>query len=103
MNLIEITNDLYDIAARLRSVNDGYRVYYNARLRRYEVHDKSQRGDTLAFVVPYAELDARTIDYALYTRRENADKVLADVEDSNAKAQAANAYNAVNRIAAQLY
>lgn len=103
MYLIEITNDLYDIAARLSSINDGYRVYYNARLRRYEVHDKHQYGDALAFVVPYAELDARTVDYALYTRRENADKVLADVEDGNARAQAANAYNVVNRIAAQLY
>ena len=79
MNLIEITNDLYDIAARLRSINDGYRVYYNARLRRYEVHDKHQHGSTLAFVLPYAELDARTVDHALYTRRENADTVLADV------------------------
>lgn len=90
MSLTPITNDLYDIAARLRTINDGYRVFRNNALNRYEVHDVAQHGNTLAFVVPYHELDARTIDYALYTRRQNADNVLADIEKNNRRQNDSN-------------
>ena len=85
MHLIEITNDLYDIAARLRSVNDGYRVYYNVRLRRYEVHDVAQRGSTLAFVSPFDELDSRTVDYAMQTSVRNARKLFDELERENSR------------------
>ena len=81
MNLIEITNDLYDISSRLRGVNDDYRLYYNPQKGRYEVHS-AKRGK-LQFVVPYDELDARTVEYALYSRVENAELVFRDIERNN--------------------
>lgn len=85
--LIPITNDLFDIAARLRTVNDGYRVYYNVTLARFEVYDESRGVPTLAFISPYDELDCRTVDYAVYSRVENADRVFSDVERANAQAE----------------
>lgn len=77
--LIKITNDLFDVAARLKSVNENYIVYYNAAKRRYEVYD----GDNFAFVVPYSELDSRTVDYARKTSRQNADKLFEEIERNN--------------------
>ena len=81
--MIEITNDLFDIAWRLRSVNDDYRLYYNAEKRRYEVH--SAERNALQFVVPYDELDARTVEYARYTSVGNAKQVFSDIDKNNAK------------------
>ena len=83
--MIEITNDLFDIAWRLRSVNDSYRLYYNTQKCRYEVRN----GDTnaLEFVVPYGELDARTVEYARYTSVSNANALLEEIERNNAKVE----------------
>ena len=83
--LIEIRNDLFDIAARLTSVNENYRLYYNKKSDRYEVHNIAQKPLTLAFVVPYSELDARTVEYARFSAVQNAEKVFADIEKSNEK------------------
>ena len=81
--MIEITNDLYDIATRLRSVNDSYRLFYNTQKCRYEVRNSNT--GALEFVVPYDELDARTVDYARYTSVANAEMVFEDIEKNNAK------------------
>lgn len=85
MTLISVTNDLYDIACRLKTVDDDYRLFYNTGKRRYEVYSKSR--ETLQFVVPFDELDARTVDYALKTRVQNADSIFAEVERHNKDVQ----------------
>ena len=81
--MIEITNDLYDIAWRLRSVNECYRLYYNKEKGRYEVRNSNTCA--LEFVVPYDELDARTVEYARYTSVSNAEQVFRDIEKNNAR------------------
>ena len=81
--MILITNDLFDIASRLRSVNDSYRLYYNTQKARYEVRNSDT--DALEFVVPYDELDARTVEYARYTSVQNANALLEEIERNNAK------------------
>ena len=80
--LIEIVNDLYDISARLRSVNGNYRLFYNTELKRYEVRNGGASG-VLEFVVPFGELDARTVEYAMYSRVENADEIFGEIEKHN--------------------
>ena len=85
MSLKLITDDLFDIANRLKSVNESYAVYYNTEKQRFEVHD-SARG-CLAFVVPYDELDARTVEYALYTRVENVKQIAAEIEAHNQRVE----------------
>ena len=83
--MIEITNDLFDIAWRLRSVCDSYRLYYNTQKCRYEVRNC----DTFAleFVVPYDELDARTVEYARYTSVCNANALFEEIERNNAQVE----------------
>lgn len=76
-----VTNDLFDIASRLRSIDPDYQLYFNYKTQRYEVYDG--RRDKLAFVVPYQQLDARTLDYARFTSVQNAKNLFAEVERNN--------------------
>lgn len=78
--LREVTDDLYMIASRLKEVDPTYYVVYNLKRKRYEVHSKEQRGDTLCFVVPYDGLDARTVEYAKRTRNPSFGKLAGDFQ-----------------------
>ncbi len=94
-NLIEITDDLFDISRRLKSVDEDYRLCYNGAKRRYEVHNRKQCGSTLAFVVLFEELDARTVEYARKTRAENIELLLAEMDKHNAEQEKQNTARAV--------
>ena len=93
-----ITDDLYDIATRLTAVKESYVVYYNVDKARYEVYD-SARGNSLQFVVPYDELDARTVEYARYSRVENAKKIYEEMEKHNERVEKEQAHKAIERAA----
>lgn len=71
-----LTGDLYDICARLRELDDGYRVAYNIKTGKFEVHNVRQKGSSYAFTVPYDALDARTVSYARYSSVARLDKIL---------------------------
>ena len=92
-----ITNDLFDVADRLKSVKNSYVLYFNACKQRFEVHDGEKR--RLEFVVPYDELDARTVEYARYTRVENAKQVFDEIEAHNQRLEKAQLDEAVERAA----
>ena len=92
-----ITDDLYDIAARLRGVKESYVVYYNTEKERFEVHDSER--NCLEFVVPYDELDARTVEYARYSRVENAKRIFEEVEEYNRRLDKEQASRAIERAA----
>lgn len=102
--LIAITEDLFDIADRLRSVNASYKVYYNSAKNRYEVHSDEKHGDkdTLAFVVPYDGLDARTIEYAQKTSVANIKMLLEEIEQSNRQREKDAERDTVNKIFAEV-
>ena len=66
--------DLYDIARRLKEIDDGYFVFYSYKTKKFEIHNANQRGSTLALVLPYDRLDAR---------RERASELFAQIEREN--------------------
>jgi hypothetical protein len=79
-----VEGDVHGIAKRLREVDEAYTVFWNNAVARFEVHtgaDPSAR--TLAFIVPYEELDARAVEYAWRTRRENFDEIEREIELNN--------------------
>ena len=92
-----ITDDLFDIANRIRSVKESYVVYYNVERGRYEVHDGEKV--CLEFVVPFDQLDARTVEYARYSRVENAKQIFAEVEKHNERLEKEQASRAIERAA----
>lgn len=79
--LIPVTDDLYDVASRLKSVDENYVLYFNAQTRRYQVYN----GQSYAFTVPYDELDCRAVDYARKTAVRNADALFVEIERDNEK------------------
>jgi hypothetical protein len=98
----EITCDLLCIAKRLKNINPVYRVFFNNRETRYEVHTCALRerpsAFTIGFVIPFETLDERTLDYAFLTRKENFDALQREIEtsDSDIKASAQKSLAAAN-------
>lgn len=78
-----IENDLFGIAARLKSIDDGYFVVYDPRAGAFEVHNSRQRGDTFSLRVPYPCLDVRTVTLVQKTRAENAKRLFEEMEREN--------------------
>lgn len=77
--MIKITHDLFDIAWRLKAIDNRYELFYNNKLGRYEVWN--QRG--LQVVVPYPCLDERTVRHVQKTRIEKAEQLLLQIERDN--------------------
>lgn len=100
--LTPIKDDLFDVAKRLRQIDANYRLYFNKLLGRFEVHNHAQRGNSLAVVVPYDKLDARTITLVRKTRVENAERLLAKMEKANAKAENDAVSRVVDRCAKEM-
>lgn len=100
--LTPIKEDLFDVAKRLRQIDVNYRLYFNKLLGRFEVHNHAQRGNSLAVVVPYDKLDARTITLVRKTRVENAKRLLAEMEKANAKAENDAVSRVVDRCAKEM-
>ncbi|MCL2176803.1 MAG: hypothetical protein FWB72_02495 [Firmicutes bacterium] len=82
-HLVYIQNDLFDVSSRIKEIDSGYFVVYNARESRYEVHHSGQYGNTLALVVPYSKLDARTILLTNKSRVENKARLLKEMQKHN--------------------
>lgn len=80
-----VTGDLYSIADRLKEIDDGYFVYYSYKNRRYEVHNRYQRGHTLSLVLPYKSLDERTLRLVRKTRSERMESLVKQMEVENAR------------------
>lgn len=94
---IEITNDVFDIARRIKEIDGDYFVVYDARLDRFEVHNRRQRPDTLSLVLPYNTLDCRAIDKVLSTRAERVAALLAEMDRANEKLAEARGREIVDR------
>ena len=87
--MYEITRDLFCITQRLKQINPAYRVFWNNRAARFEVHTSNNpNAHTFGFIVPYERLDSRTLDYAQRTRKQNADALEAEINAHNAETQA---------------
>jgi hypothetical protein len=81
---IEIKNDLFDVVSELKRTDDGYSVVYNRRRGRFEVHHARCR-PTLQLVLPYKELDYRSVLHVKRTRTERMTEELCRMDEENAK------------------
>ena len=80
--MIKVTNDLFDIANRIKKINPAYRVFYNNKEKRFEVHTTA-----LEFIVPFESLDSRTLEHARKTLVQNADVFWQEMEERNNKSK----------------
>lgn len=78
-----IETNVYHIPERLREIDPDYFVVYNHKEHRFEVHHWGQKDNTLAVIIPYDELDARTIERVRATRIEYIDRIIAEIDKNN--------------------
>lgn len=79
--LVQIKNDLYSIADRLKEVDERYEIYRNTLLNRFEVHADG----ALQLAVPFDRLDARTVALVRRTRVENVGRLIKEIDRDNAR------------------
>lgn len=79
--LVCIENDLYDIASRVKEIDEDYYVVYNLKRQGYEIHHKKSR-PTLSIVVG-KELDQRVLNKLRETRIVRLNEIIDDIEKTN--------------------
>lgn len=79
---VRIENDVFDIASRIKEIDNGYFIMYNRTKKRFEVHNERQK-PTLALTLPFGELDFRTVDYVLKTRISRIDEIVKEIDANN--------------------
>lgn len=82
VNYQEIKDDVYYICDRLKEIDESYYVLYNLSKNCYEVHSSLQK-NSYCFVVPFDELDERTLAFARRTRSDRRDKLIEEIEKNN--------------------
>ena len=83
--LERVENDLFDIASRLKEIDENYVVFRNKKLHRFEIHAHG----VLQIAVPFDRLDARTLALARETRLENMARLIARIDKENERLDAA--------------
>ncbi len=81
MELQKISHDLFGIAKRLKSIDTRYELFFNRKKNRYEIYANG----AMQMALPFERLDARTLTYARKTRLENLEKIIAEIEEENAR------------------
>ena len=85
MNKTRIHGDLYDIANRIRQIDDSYYIVRDYKLNRFEVHSNNQKGNTLCVVIPYDKLDCRTLHLLQKTHVQRHKQLMQEIQDNNDK------------------
>ena len=81
MELQRIRHDLFGIAKRLKSIDRRYELFFNRKKNRYEIYANG----AMQMALPFERLDARALSYARKTRLENLEKIIAEIEEENAR------------------
>ena len=96
--LQKITNDVLDIASRLKEIDPRYEVYRNLNKHRFEIHADG----ALQIAVPFGKLDERTLSLVRETRLENADELLRRLEKQNEQAERRKLNDVRDRVMAKV-
>lgn len=85
-NYTVIEHDLFDIAHRIKLIEQGYFIVRNHIKKTFEVHSSDNIGSSYCFTVPYSELDCRTLQLCKKTNiGMHGDKVFEEMEKENEK------------------
>ena len=93
---IEIENDVYDIANRIKEIDRDYRIYFNTSKNQFELHNLSQPENTFCLSLPYPFLDERTLKLARETNSANIKIILNKIDNDNKIKQNADKTSVLN-------
>ena len=80
---IKIDDDVFEIAKRIKEIDDGYYIVFDTKKEVYELHN-SKQVYSYCLTVPYTNLDSRLLDMVLYTNISNIDNIINDIDNNNA-------------------
>jgi len=85
LSLIE--THVFDIPRRIceETGDENWFVCHNPITNRFEVHYAGKAFSTMEFVVPFEELDARTIEWMRRVRSSRSREIVREVSENNAK------------------
>lgn len=96
--LIEIKHDVYNISKRIKEIDRYYKLVYNTKSCKFEVHSSNQIGGSYCLSLPYPQLDERTLTYTLSTRSENILQILAQIDNENKLLESAFKRKALSQV-----
>lgn len=82
--MVEIKDDVLDIVARIKAIDNKYKVYRNRKKHRFEVYKTYGLNEKLE-VVWTDKMDERMLRKVYMTRKENVEKLLKQMEKDNEK------------------
>ena len=82
MSLIKITNDMFNISKRVKSIDPYYYIVYNTKTNQYELHHSKQKFTTFCLNLGNI-LSAKVIRKILKTKHTNFSKLLQEIETNN--------------------
>lgn len=89
-----ITNDVFDIAARLKEINNDFAVYFDTIRQKFLLMKK----DVLELVFPFEELDCRAVNHTMYTSVRNIEQIIYDLEKENKQIREDGLKTAQNKV-----
>ncbi len=81
--LFEILNDVFFINDRLKEIDENYKIYFNSKKNKFEIHNIGQVGDSYCLTVPFQYLDERTINFVKQTLAINSEKLFDEIDKNN--------------------
>ena len=80
---VPVVSHVMDIPSRLKELDDGYFVMFNVRLQKFEIWHRDMGDGVLECVLPYEELDDRTIRHVREHRTERMEALVREIEKHN--------------------
>lgn len=99
----EIESDCLDIIKRIKAVDEDYFVIFDLDKKKFELHNKSQGGNTYCLTFPFDSLDERAVTLVLKTRVQNSDALFEEMQRENEKQEKDNIKKIWNDFKETLY
>lgn len=99
----EIESDCLDIIKRIKAVDEDYFVVFDLDKKKFELHNKSQGGNTYCLTFPFDSLDERAVTLVLKTRVQNSDALFEEMQRENEKQKKDNIKKIWNDFKETLY
>ena len=80
---VPVVSHALDIPARLKELDEGYFVMLNVRTQKFEIWREDGEEGVLECVLPYGELDERTIRHVREHRIERMQELIREAEEHN--------------------
>ena len=71
---IKIESDVFDIAKRLKQINESYYILFDTSKQKFELHSKEQQ-NSYCFSYPFQNLDNRFLDMVYTTNIRYIDNI----------------------------